>query len=384
MEFVGAKEKIVAVADIGSASAAVAILSISKDKPARVLAGGRSSLPVEERTRDAAATQIAERLTDAGEKAMHSYSALYKKPHPVEEVYCVIHAPWIRSLPQSASANFETDKKITAPMIADLAKQALASQKDVDYANLLEASVVRVELNGYPTAKPEGKSAHSLILSILVSECDPQLRAAAVSGLQHLFPHLKPKLRSSVRALLSALHELPGGGNDRLVVDITGEETSLVVIREGTVGKLQPVKLGTRAILKQLSPQGMPEEMYTLIRMVGHDQCTSAACDAIRAAMLHVEPELVRTFGEAMSACTTPRRLPNSLLLLVHPDMQQWLGKFFGRIDFAQFTETTQPFDVQVLAAKDLAGALAPERQVVLDPSLALSAALVNTETGRT
>ena len=98
--------------------------------------------------------------------------------------------------------------------------------------------------------------------------------------------------------------------------------------------------------------------------------------------MAKVEPELVRVFGEGMAVCAAQARLPNKLILITQPDMAPWLAKFFSRIDFTQFTLTTQPFSVETIAPADLSAWVTAARGVVLDTGVALSAALVNREQG--
>jgi hypothetical protein len=267
-------------------------------------------------------------------------------------------------------------------MIGELAKQALSNEKGLDSKNILEASVVRVELNGYPTGSPLGKKAHELSVSALVSDCEPALRAQVQTSLQKVFPHLTPVYRSAVRALLAVLNARPDTDKDYLIVDMSSEATSLIVVRGGAIAQQHLVPEGVRGILKRIAPTGMPEETLNIIRMLEREQSSSAATETIHDSMGKVEPDLVRVLGEGMSACAAKERLPNKLILIVQPDLAPWLSKFFSRIDFAQFTLTTRPFSVETIATKDLSRWVAAARGVLPDTGIALSVALVNTEQG--
>jgi hypothetical protein len=55
-----------------------------------------------------------------------------------------------------------------------------------------------------------------------------------------------------------------------------------------------------------------------------------------------------------------------------------WLSHFFGKIDFAQFTLTSRPFDVELLTELD--GSVVSVANTVPDPALLSAVALVNTE----
>lgn len=376
------RRKVVAVADVGSGSVGVAILSLQPDAPAKILASERFVLPLEDRKKDATLTALGDNLVQVGQKVMKRYTRDRKNPEPPELLYCVIHAPWTHSATVQAVTKFDKQTKVTRDTIGDLAKKALGQEVQVDKKHILEASVVRVELNGYPTGSPVGKPAHEIVVSALISDCDPDLRTKVETSLETLFPHMKPVFRSSTRALVSTLRELPGTNHNYLVVDMVSEGTNLIAIREGVVAEQTVVPEGVHSIIKRVAPKGMPEETLTLIRMLGRDQCSTAACEAIQEALSKAEPELVRIFGAGMTACASVRRLPEKLILIVQPDMMPWLTKFFSRIDFTQFTQTTQPFSVEPLAAEDLTPWVELEHGATLDTGIALSIALVNREQG--
>jgi hypothetical protein len=371
---------VVAVADIGGGSAAVAYVSIKLGEPACVLAAERSVLPLEERSKEATITGIGSALVEAAQKAEQSYRAKNPKASSPGSLYCIVRAPWTRSKTAHARSDLPEATVVTGAMIGELAKKALAAEKELDKKNLLEASVVRVELNGYPTGNPEKQRAHSLSVAALVSECDPQLRASVEAGLSRAFPHLKPTYRSSARAILAALEERADRGEDHFIVEVLSEATALIAVREGGPAEQQVVAEGVRSLLKRVAPGGMPEETLNLVRLLATDQCSTEACANIQAAMLKIEPELVRVFGEGMTALASSRRLPNTLILAVQKEMVPWLTKFFSRIDFSQFTQTTKPFAVEALSPADLERQVVPVRGVTLDTGLALSVALVNRE----
>ena len=74
-------------------------------------------------------------------------------------------------------------------------------------------------------------------------------------------------------------------------------------------------------------------------------------------------------------------RLPDTLVLLAHPDILPWLSKFFSRIDFAQFTVTTQPFTVRTMLPNNAPGDASQTAQgSAEDPGLALAVGFVTIE----
>lgn len=369
--------KVIAVADIGSGSAGLTYLLLHRGAPAEVIAAERVVLSAEKRSKSASIAKLEEAVQETFKKISQ------KKVHSADELFCVIHSPWTRSISTGASSHFEKDTTVHDSMIGELAQKALAEKIELDRNNILEASVIRIELNGYPVGEPAGKSAHDIRITTLISDCDAELRAAVQTTLQKLFPQLVPVFRSSTRALLTVLRERTEDRGNHVIVDVGSEATNLVVLRDGVVSAQHLIPDGMRSMLERIAPSGMQEETLGLVRMLEQDECSTDACKSVQEAMARAEPELVRAFGEGMAACASVRKLPNSLLVVAHPDISPWLSRLLTRIDFTQFTQTTQPFVAQTLSLKELETFVRPNTGVPIDTGLAVSAALVNIEKSR-
>ena len=369
--------KRVAVADIGSGSAGVAILSIEKGKPARVLAAHRATLVLEERSSDATLAGVIAAVSESAEKAIAAEGA---RPGSIQRAYAIVRPPWVRSKTILARKTFPKEEKIHARMISDIAREALEAEKELDRANLIEANVVRVELNGYPTPHPEGKYAHSVQVSILATACEPRIKKAAQETLMLVSP-TPPTLRSGTGALLSILRDRSAAHSDYLVVDMTSTGTAMFTVHKGTPFEHVLVPEGVHTILKRIAGDRLPEEAMTLMHMVARDHCDDAACEEIKAAMVRAEQELIKVYGEAMAKLASVRKLPNTLVLLAETDIAAWLSNFFSRIDFTQFTMTSQPFVVEILTPLDLEPlVMTKNAKKTWDVSLLVAAALVNSE----
>ena len=373
-------EKIVAVADIGSGSAGFAIVAVPKRGPARLLAAKRSILPLEEREPAAIVAAIGRHLSETGQQVL----ADYRKgggPQP-SSVYAVIRAPWTQSKTVNARTAFPKPTKVTAAMIGNLAQQAMASVS-VEKAAVLEAGVIRVELNGHPTSKPVGKPCSELSVAALLSACEPELRQSVTDALQQLFGARRITLRSGVHAILSVMRGSPDVPEDFLVVDMASEGTNFMVVRDSVTTEHGSSTEGKTTILKRISTDGVLQHTLTHLRLLARGECDDPTCDALNAAMAKTEPELVRIFGEVIAKLISRRRLPNHLILATHDDLASWLTALFSRIDFAQFTTTTQPFVVRALKPGDFTDRVRPEPDVHIDSAMLTAAALVHIEENR-
>mgnify|MGYP001597087235 CR=1 FL=1 len=373
--------KTVAVADISNGGVGVAIITTSLEGRANVLVAEHGALSIEERSPEAEAAGIIGKLGEVAQKALTTYAEKSgtRLPH-VSHAYAVVRAPWTRSKTIRIEHAFDEDTRILRAMMSALAQQALESDKELDHTKILEASVVRVELNGYPTAKPEGQHVRHIAVSVLLSEVDPNIHSGVSETLSRVFACPPPRVHSGPRALLSALKE-----NDILqkycfVVDIGSHATSLVTIRKDVATDIMHVPEGATSILRRITGEKMPEETTAMLKMLALGQCERDACEALKQAIARAEPDLVRIFGEAMSKMAAARRLPNDLILLAPKDLSEWLVQFFSRIDFAQFTITTRPFSPRVESGKGLVRSLTLASGVNPDSDLSIASVLVNIE----
>lgn len=371
----------VAVADIGGGSAGVAIVEPSPGGPIKILASERSTLPFEERSADATIAGALSNLQEAAAKALAAYSARKDKTSSnIGSAYAVIRTPWANSRTIRSSKRFTEETVIEPQMIGELGQTALKEMGVAGQANVFETTVVRVELNGYPTARPKGKKAHEIAVSLLASACEPRIRTGVSDALTKAFGCPPPTLRSGTRALLSVLHESAVLPKDCFVVNMTSLGTSLVVVRKGVVGESATVAEGTHSILKRIGGDKLPEETLTLMRLLALDQCENESCEAIKTSIAKAEPELVKVFGEALGKISAPRRIPNSLVLAAPQDISPWLSQFLSRLDFSQFTVTTKPFSTRSLNSRDLDELITYAPGAKLDPGLSVASALVNIE----
>ncbi|MBI2612682.1 hypothetical protein HYW59_02625 [Candidatus Kaiserbacteria bacterium] len=366
--------RIIAVADVGNGSVAVGIVEVSSHGHARILVSERASLPSGERGESAAATGIVSLLGETAQKVLKKYGS------HVNSAYAVIHSPWTRSKTIRAESKLERETKIEKGMLDTLARQALEADTQFDHGKILEAGIIRVELNGYPTLKPIGKHAQHIAASALLSECEPKVREGVAGTLSKVFACPPPTLRSDTRALLSVTRESASLPKESLIVNMTYEATNTIVVRKGIITETALIPEGSSSIVRRIGSDKMPEETMTLIRLLALDQCEAEACEATKTAIAKAEPEIVKIFGEMFGRLSAARRLPNRLLLLAHEDLSPWLVQFFSRIDFAQFTVTTRPFSPEPLSMNTLKDLVAFEKDVAPDIPLGIAAALVNME----
>lgn len=375
---VSSREEIVAIADIESGSAQVAVLAVPKSGPVRILTHAHSLISLEKESSEHSIGAIGERLGDVCARVLQML-ADKKIRVPVHSVYCTIHAPWARTQNLRKRTDFDDETRVKESHIKAAAKDTLSQAGVQNSGGMLEASVIRTWLNGYPVRDPEGKSALSVAIAAVVSDVHPEVRRNAEATLAKSFPVAQIEWRSFSRAMLYVLSRLFQDDENYVAVDLGMDATHVVSVRESMVRGDTVVPIGIRGMLGQIDPSRSVEETLGLIRMLNRGACEGAACETAQKAMATIEPDLAKTLGAALGELAATRRLGNTLVLFAHPDIAEWMERFFSRLDFAQFTATMLPFSVQTFSADLVAQWVSDDTTPAVSAHL-LEAALVNTE----
>lgn len=369
------KTHAVAVAFAGSATAGCAVVGFD-GTTTRVLSCSYSAvLPITSTPTARAVIAVVKEVCDSAAKNYAS-SASFGTYGPVKKTYGIAHAPWAVSKSNRADSSFAHETVVTEAVINELAQRAMLEGKSD--LQLFESSVVKVELNGYSVGTPKGKKAHAVSVAVLASTCDEEVKQGLISALQASFPCV-PVLRSDVRVLLEVASDEARALKDCVVLHVTSEATLCVVMRKGVPTDIETVGVGTRSLVRAV---GETEDTLSLLRLVTKDMCSNDACRTVEEALAKTEPELARLYGEGFTRLTKIRRMPDAVVLVVHPDFVPWFSSFFARLDFAPFTVTLRPFQVHAPQAFTTTSPLIWNAGVKEEMALLESIMFVNTQEG--
>lgn len=373
-----ASGKAVFVADVEDGSVGVAIIACGNEQ-ARVLISDRAALAFEERTSEQTVAKLMEALATCAEKTLTAYSASesFKKYGAPKEVYAIVHSPWTHIRTAQSETISETPQVATKEIIARLAKEALAQPSSLNSGNILDAGVLQVFLNGYPTGAPIGKKATRIGVSAIESDIDPAIRQGLTETLGRVLPGRTPSIRAGMRGYLSVLHEHLSDMQRCAIIDINTNTTTAFVVRREVISEEASVSEGIASVVKR-SGSALPEEMFSRMRLLASDTCSTPACLELKDTLARIEPDLVKAYAEMFGKLASQRRLPVTAVVFVRDDFAPWLRTFFSRIDFAQFTATTQPFAIETLTPADLHDAVAWEAGARPDSGIAVASAYVN------
>jgi hypothetical protein len=371
------------VFDIGGGSVGAAILIADRASIARVLFDTRITLTNEDRDENQLILGLAKALSEAGTAVLDRYTkSPFAKSHgPVKDVHAMIHAPWVRSLTRDSHITLTSPVRITREAIEKASKEAAKDTAGTPQGHIVfERTVVRVELNGYPTGLPVGKTASLIRVLALESSIATALQNPITSAITALLPGRTPLFHSAMYAYSTVVRELSMHASSFTFLDIESEASSCSAIMSGSITEQGSIPAGTRTLIRSATGTngGSADSIYSMIRMIAEGTCSDSACDEAARVLEAVEPVFMRSFGEVFSTMITKSRLPNPLVISVHPTMAAWATAFFERLDFSQFTLTGKPFEVQVLTSRELTALAVFGPDATPDTGIAIIAALVH------
>ena len=372
--------KLVAVFDVGSGSVGAAIAELRGARPVLIHSSFRVALPHEERSQEQLASAIAQATQESATKLAerHAKSGVSKKE--ISECLVVVHAPWVRSQTHATKALLKEEAEVIEDMIIQLSQKALTEGENA-LGDIFEQSVVRVELNGYPTSLPLNKKAKSLGVVILQSEVTDNMIRRVTDGISKIFPGAFFTFRSSTLVDSALMRRRSPGHSHFTIADVTSEATAITVVCEGVVVVQKVVPVGYRTVVRSVAQKkGTPDsDVHSRIRMLTTETCSTDDCHSLQASLDGVGTHFTETFGTVFAEINKTKKLPNTLVVRSHPDLKQWFSKFFARLDFAQFTETTQPFEVGAISSGAAAEYVLFSPGNTLDAGIATSCAFLYT-----
>ena len=337
------------VVSIGAAQVALCIVVQSRGTQAIVLSA-EGALAPEKRSNPQTSAALKQLLLDKATTLLKTYSDT--NAARIRRVFVVLEAPLSQASIVSARKTFPEAERVTDTLLDSLARSALADAGSK--ADFLSASMLRVQLNGYNTERPEGKYAMAVDLIGLTATAEAGLKDALVATLQTLLPDVRISMWSGTLALIKTVLDRGGVDADNsLALHVSVEGTELVAFHDRVPSICAFIPVGMRTIAEKAAPGKPAQATLDALRLATRGELSDTAVATDESSLMRMESELAHDFGEALSKLSAGQRLPPGALLIAPPEIADWFSRFISRIDFAPFTMTAQPFTASILRPQD-------------------------------
>ena len=364
-------EKTYLIFDIGSNSVAGSWVRFSSDNRPVILFTKRISIDIYQDV-------TADHLLFAVKNALREVLAvLLAQPMGApRRAFVFVSSPWyaaqVRTLSYSKRHPFVFTKRFADELVQkELEKFSNGEHKE--WKNMhaehtaLEHRIVHVELNGYTYHDPIGKKAERAevvsFMSMMPTDVRDELERIIHGGF-----HVDVEFHSAIFASYFGLSHMEGVPEDYTILDIRGETTDLIVVRNGYVQEVVSIPFGDHTIVRSFANlmNQKPLHMQELLTMhaEGHldDAHTSIISSHKGKAIEHVETLL----HDALAHVAQRGLLPKNVYVYMQEDYKDWYAQVLSDSRFSSVVVSDQSFTLH--DARTVLKGVVTDEEVVLDP----------------
>ena len=264
--------EVVLIFDIGSGSVGAALALISRSHKPILLATERTEIAFQDAVHakrlqplmlralsQATLSLLAESIRRQGLSARHL---------KVTGALFVLAAPWCSYRTKTLTLSQKEPLSITEEVISELvrydsgeeaktSKSISVPERQLPQANTrIEHLLLSAHLNGYETEKPTGKDARAASFSFFESRAPSASLRAIEDTVAHFIHPRRIRFHSYTLSALSVLRETFPDSKDFLFLDIGGEITETVIVRNNVLRESFSFPLGRNHLIRALA-EGM-------------------------------------------------------------------------------------------------------------------------------
>lgn len=350
---------VVLVFDIGSGSVAGAIVLQSATHPPTVLYNFRSDIPFQEETTGTrllslmlrSLSQVAVAITREGFETAGFGSHRPK----ISETFVSLSAPWVLSRTTFLSLRGREPTRITAEVFATLLEQSRGEpspKREIPAGCVqIEQKLIKSVLNGYETSKPYEKTAGEAEFAVFGSFSMPAVTEKVTDTITRLVHSTHVSFHSFTLLTFVTLRRLYPEEDNFLVIDVSGEQTELAIVKRGVLVEAVTFPFGRNHLVRLVTrharvPAGGVSAFFT---MSSEGTGTGRLFDRTRKLLEAAEEEWRVQLSRSLSSLSKELFLPTTIFLTVDADVSAVFQSAIRKGDWSTLTLSPASFRVTVI-----------------------------------
>ena len=276
----------------------------------------------------------------------------------IKDIFCVFSSLWC--VYGISVANFIKEKSfiISERFISDNIKnsetelkkllQNKLNQNNIPDPILMEKNIIQTLLNGYNVNKPYGKETNRIDITLFMSMISDEIRRKVRDIIEKIFNTDNILYNSFALASFSVTRDVFSAEKDFLLMDISGEVSDIMLIRDDVIVKTSTFPLGSNFLIRKTAEalNIIPEEAHSLIRLFFEQKGLNTEHQDIRKALIAIKEEWLYSFRKILSDFAGKLSLPKTIFLLVDTDIASWFIDTIKNDEFSAYTLTQQQFTI--------------------------------------
>src|SRR3989344_905171 len=262
-------------------------------------------------------------------------------PKNIKDIFCVFSSLWcVYGISAENFINSETELK-------ELLQNKL-NQNNIPDPILMEKNIIQTLLNGYNVNKPYGKEINRIDITLFMSMISDEIRRKVRDIIEKIFNTDNILYNSFALASFSVTRDVFSAEKDFLLMDISGEVSDIMLIRDDVIVKTSTFPLGSNFLIRKTAEtlNIIPEEAHSLIRLFFEQKGLNTEHQDIRKALIAIKEEWLYSFRKILSDFAGKLSLPKTIFLLVDTDIASWFIDTIKNDEFSAYTLTQQQFTI--------------------------------------
>ncbi|MDO8619954.1 MAG: hypothetical protein Q7R64_01230 [bacterium] len=388
--FSGKKESdVVLVFDIGSGSVAGALVLISAEHPATILYSFRSEIPFQHEATGIrllslmlrSLSQVMLAITREG----FELAGMGARRPRIREAFVSLSAPWVVSQTSFLSLRNKAPTKITTHVFAELLKHSEEDghpeRKPIPKGGvLIERKLIKSVLNGYATATPYEKEAITAEFAVFESFSVPKVTEKIADTITELIHPGHISFHSFSLLAFATLRELYPNKEHFMLIDVSGEQTELSLIRGGVLSETVTFPFGRNHFVRALRRHAeVPVSgASAVLKLYRDNNGVGRLFERSKKTLDTIKGEWQEKLSKSLSNFSEETLLPRSIFLTADEDLAPILSGALQSGEVGGLTLSPSQLEVTVVGNETLAPLVAYSSSDTRDPFLGLICALAS------
>lgn len=330
----------VALFDIGSGSVAGALTRVSENEPPALYFTAR--LPVERRGEESVTSAMERSLKALADLMVAEGAPVLRREtgHAgIEDVVASVSAPWQETHITVDTIQESKPFTFTENLLNERIKAA-ASLKEGCVST--GHSVIATLLNGYEISQPFGKRAKRADLVIVSSSITAEAEAVVKNTIRRAFHAHDIDITAFGEVAYTAFRDLFPHEKDFIVVDVAGEGTDLLFVKQGLLLDVASAKCGVNALLA-----GVRQAARGSVTPLNDDNVIdSDRNNRFAGAVSTAEEEWLEHIRTSLKSFASRHPLPRTLFLLSDAHAREFLVRRLGAESIRSLWLSDEPLTV--------------------------------------
>ena len=155
----------------------------------------------------------------------------------------------------------------------------------------MEKNIIQTLLNGYNVNKPYGKETNRIDITLFMSMISDEIRRKVRDIIEKIFNTDNILYNSFALASFSVTRDVFSAEKDFLLMDISGEVSDIMLIRDDVIVKTSTFPLGSNFLIRKTAEalNIIPEEAHSLIRLFFEQKGLNTEHQDIRKALIAIK-----------------------------------------------------------------------------------------------